>query len=107
MMIPVDLPNIGESYVCTYCERSITYDSHRNRPTRDHFIPRRGKGIVEKGKAPYRVICCQWCNSRKSNLVFNSIDEVRAFIKTCTPPKNLDPMNPGNYDPKLMRESRS
>jgi hypothetical protein len=28
------------------------------------------------------VICCQPCNSRKSDMVFSSIEEVREFIRS-------------------------
>ena len=76
----------GDSYVCAYCDRTIKYDHHRNRPTRDHFIP---KSKLLKGQKTKFVVCCQWCNSRKSDKVFSSIEEARTYIASCKPPKIL------------------
>jgi hypothetical protein len=74
----------GESYVCTYCRRTIKWDHHRSRPTKDHFIP---KSKLLKGSKTEFVLCCQWCNSRKSDKVFSSIEEARQYIASRKPPR--------------------
>jgi hypothetical protein len=74
----------GDTYVCTYCARSIKWDHHRSRPTRDHFIP---KSKLEKGRKTEFVLCCQWCNSRKSDKEFATIEEARLYIASRRPPK--------------------
>jgi 5-methylcytosine-specific restriction endonuclease McrA len=70
---------LGDSYTCTYCLRVITWDHHRTRPTKDHFFPKSRKDLLLGAKTPF-VICCQPCNSRKSDHIFSSIEEVRVFI---------------------------
>jgi 5-methylcytosine-specific restriction endonuclease McrA len=69
----------GDSYTCTYCLKAIKWDHHRTRPTKDHFIPKSKEKLL-MGAKPTFVICCQPCNSRKSDKVFSSIDKVREFI---------------------------
>ena len=59
--------------------RVINWDHHRTRPTKDHFIPKSKKQLL-MGSKPIFFICCQPCNSRKSDNVFSSIEEVREFI---------------------------
>jgi 5-methylcytosine-specific restriction endonuclease McrA len=76
----------GDSYRCTYCLRVIKYDHHRSRPTRDHFIPR---SKLLKGSKTEFVLCCQWCNSRKSDKEFATIEEAREYIASRRPPKIL------------------
>jgi 5-methylcytosine-specific restriction endonuclease McrA len=74
----------GDAYTCTYCLRTITWDHHRSRPTQDHFIP---KSKLLKGDKTEFVLCCQWCNSRKSDKVFESIEAARVYIASRRPPK--------------------
>ena len=69
----------GDSYTCTYCLQVIKWDHHRTRPTRDHFFPKSKKKLLMGVKTTF-IICCQPCNSRKSDKVFSSIEEVREFI---------------------------
>lgn len=69
----------GESYTCSYCLQVIQWDHHRSRPTRDHFFPKSKRQLLMGAKTPY-VLCCQPCNSRKSDRIFSSIEEVREFI---------------------------
>ena len=71
----------GDSYTCTYCLQVIKWDHHRTRPTKDHFFPKSKKKML-MGAKPIFVICCQPCNSRKSDKVFSSIEEVREFIRS-------------------------
>ena len=71
--------NFGDSYTCTYCLQVIHWDHHRTRPTRDHFFPKSKKKLLMGAKTTF-IICCQPCNSRKSDKVFSSIEEVREFI---------------------------
>jgi 5-methylcytosine-specific restriction endonuclease McrA len=73
--------NFGDSYTCTYCLQVIKWDHHRTRPTRDHFFPKSKKKQLNGVKTTF-VICCQPCNSRKSDNVFSSIEEARKFITT-------------------------
>ena len=73
--------NFGDSYTCTYCLQVIHWDHHRTRPTRDHFFPKSKKNLLIGGKTTF-IICCQPCNSRKSDKVFSSIEEVREFIRS-------------------------
>ena len=70
---------LGDSYTCAYCLQVIKWDHHRTRPTKDHFFPKSKKKML-MGAKPIFVICCQPCNSRKSNKVFSSIEKVREFI---------------------------
>ena len=72
---------LGVSYTCSYCLRVIQWDHHRTRPTNDHFIPKSKKTLL-MGKKTTFVICCQPCNSRKSDKVFSSIEDVREFIRS-------------------------
>src|SRR6476646_9609739 len=72
---------VGDSYTCTYCLQVIKWDHHRTRPTKDHFFPKSKKKML-MGAKPIFVICCQPCNSRKSDKVFSSIEEVREFIRS-------------------------
>ena len=74
----------GDSYTCTYCLQTIKWDHHRSRPTRDHFIPK--SKLLKDHKTEF-VLCCQWCNSRKSDKVFSSIEEAREYIASRKPPK--------------------
>src|SRR5262249_5215670 len=69
----------GDSYTCSYCLRVIQWDHHRTRPTRDHFFPKSKRKLLLGIKTSF-VICCQPCNSRKSDKVFSSIEAVREFI---------------------------
>jgi 5-methylcytosine-specific restriction endonuclease McrA len=71
--------NFGDSYTCTYCLQVIHWDHHRTRPTKDHFFPKSKKKLLMGAKTTF-IICCQPCNSRKSDKVFSSIEEVREFI---------------------------
>src|SRR6266478_6629021 len=71
--------NFGDSYTCTYCLQEIKWDHHRTRPTRDHFFPRSKKKLLMGAKTTF-IVCCQPCNSRKSDKVFTSIEEVREFM---------------------------
>src|ERR1700757_541680 len=73
---------LGDSYTCTYCLQVIKWDHHRTRPTKDHFFPKSRKKLLMGAKTTF-VICCQPCNSRKSDKVFSSIEEVREFIASC------------------------
>jgi 5-methylcytosine-specific restriction endonuclease McrA len=70
---------LGDSYTCSYCLKLIKWDHHRTRPTKDHFIPKSKKNLL-MGAKPTFVICCQPCNSRKSDKVFPSIEKVREFL---------------------------
>jgi len=63
---------VGDSYTCTYCLQVIKWDHHRTRPTKDHFFPKSKKKMLMGAKTIF-VICCQPCNSRKSDKVFSSI----------------------------------
>src|SRR6476660_9813819 len=72
---------LGDSYTCTYCLKVIHWDHHRTRPTKDHFFPKSKKELLMGAKTTF-VICCQPCNSRKSDKLFSSIEEVREFIRT-------------------------
>src|SRR5262247_1817248 len=72
---------VGDSYTCTYCLQVIKWDHHRTRPTKDHFFPKSKKEML-MGAKPIFVICCQPCNSRKSDKVFSSIEEVREFLRS-------------------------
>src|SRR5207248_1267190 len=72
---------LGDSYTCTYCLQVIKWDHHRTRPTKDHFFPKSKKKLLMGAKTTF-VICCQPCNSRKSDKVFSSIEEVREFIRS-------------------------
>src|SRR5262247_3938738 len=72
---------LGDSYTCTYCLQVIKWDHHRTRPTKDHFFPK-SKKKMQMGAKKIFVICCQPCNSRKSDKVFSSIEEVREFIRS-------------------------
>src|SRR6476661_1989343 len=72
---------LGDSYTCTYCLQVIHWDHHRTRPTKDHFFPKSKKELLNGAKTTF-VICCQPCNSRKSDKVFSSIEEVREFIRS-------------------------
>ena len=80
---------LGDSYACAYCLEVITWDHHRTRPTKDHFFP---KSKLLRGAKTIFVICCQPCNSRKSDKVFSSIEEVREFIASRKKPvrHNID-----------------
>src|SRR5436309_8179564 len=69
----------GDSYMCSYCLQVINWDHHRTRPTKDHFFPKSKKKLLMGGKTIF-IICCQPCNSRKSDKVFSSIEDVREFI---------------------------
>ena len=71
---------LGDSYTCSYCLRVIKWDHHRTRPTKDHFFPKSKKQLLMGTKTSF-VLCCQPCNSRKSDKVFSSIEEVREFIE--------------------------
>ena len=71
--------NFGDSYTCTYCLQVINWDHHRTRPTKDHFFPKSKKKLLKGAKTIF-IICCQPCNSRKSDKLFSSIEEVREFI---------------------------
>jgi 5-methylcytosine-specific restriction endonuclease McrA len=73
--------SFGDSYTCGYCLEVIKWDHHRTRPTKDHFFPKSKKKLLSGAKTSF-VICCQPCNSRKSDKIFSSIEEVREFIKT-------------------------
>src|SRR5215510_7773449 len=66
---------------CTYCLQLIKWDHHRTRATKDHFFPKSKKKMLMGAKTSF-VICCQPCNSRKSDKVFSSIEEVREFIRS-------------------------
>src|SRR5579862_1952189 len=70
---------LGDSYTCSYCLKVIKWDHHRTRPTKDHFFPKSKKKLLMGVKTPF-IICCQPCNSRKSDKVFSSIEQVREFI---------------------------
>src|SRR6516164_3993655 len=72
---------LGDFYTCSYCLRVIKWDHHRTRPTKDHFFPKSKKQLLMGAKTSF-VLCCQPCNSRKSDKVFSSIEEVREFIKS-------------------------
>ncbi len=72
---------LGDFYTCSYCLRVIKWDHHRTRPTMDHFFPKSKKQLLMGAKRSF-VLCCQPCNSRKSDKVFSSIEEVREFIKS-------------------------
>jgi 5-methylcytosine-specific restriction endonuclease McrA len=72
---------LGDFYTCSYCLRVIKWDHHRTRPTKDHFFPKSKKQLLMGAKTSF-VVCCQPCNSRKSDKVFSSIEEVREFIKS-------------------------
>jgi len=76
---PSRFMNLGDSYTCAYCLQVIKWDHHRTRPTRDHFFPKSKKKLLMGAKTTF-VICCQPCNSRKSDNVFSSIEEARKFI---------------------------
>ncbi|OLC34110.1 MAG: hypothetical protein AUG08_06795 [Acidobacteria bacterium 13_1_20CM_2_55_15] len=82
---------LGDSYTCAYCLQVITWDHHRTRPTKDHFFPKSKKKVLEGAKTIF-VICCQPCNSRKSDKLFSSIEEVRKFITSRKKPvrPNID-----------------
>ncbi len=69
----------GDSYTCSYCLQVIKWDHHRTRPTKDHFFPKSKKKLLNGAKTTF-VICCQPCNSRKSDKIFSSIEEAREFI---------------------------
>jgi 5-methylcytosine-specific restriction endonuclease McrA len=71
--------SVGDSYTCTYCLQVIKWDHHRTRPTKDHFFPKSKRKLVGGAKTTF-VICCQPCNSRKSDKIFSSIRQVREFI---------------------------
>src|SRR5437773_3959836 len=71
--------NFGDFYICTYCLQVIRWDHHRTRPTKDHFFPKSKKKLLMGVKTTI-IICCQPCNSRKSDKVFSTIEEVREFI---------------------------
>ena len=73
--------NFGDSYTCSYCLQVIKWDHHRTRPTKDHFFPKSKKKLLMGTKTSF-IICCQPCNSRKSDKVFSSIEEVREFINS-------------------------
>ncbi len=77
---------LGDSYTCAYCLKVIRWDHHRTRPTKDHFVPRSKKDLLKAAKNVF-VICCQPCNSRKSDHVFSSIEEVREFIRSRKKPE--------------------
>src|SRR3989442_11429966 len=81
----------SDSYTCAYCLQVITWDHHRTRPTKDHFFPKSKKKVLEGAKTIF-VICCQPCNSRKSDKLFSSIEEVRKFITSRKKPvrPNID-----------------
>jgi 5-methylcytosine-specific restriction endonuclease McrA len=72
---------LGDSYTCAYCLKVIHWNHHRTRPTKDHFFPKSKKQLLNGAKTSF-VICCQPCNSRKSDKVFSSIEEVRDFIRS-------------------------
>jgi len=72
---------LGDFYTCSYCLQVIKWDHHRTRPTKDHFFPKSKKQLLMGAKTPF-VLCCQPCNSRKSDKVFSSIEEVREFIRS-------------------------
>jgi len=57
----------------------IHWDHHRTRPTKDHFFPKSKR--LKDVKTTF-ILCCQPCNSRKSDKVFSSIEEVREFIRS-------------------------
>ena len=88
----------GDSYTCTYCLQVIKWDHHRTRPTRDHFFPKSKKKLLMGAKTIF-IICCQPCNSRKSDKVFSSIEKVREFITSRK--EALRPLTP------VIDESRS
>ena len=83
--------NFGDSYTCTYCLQVIHWDHHRTRPTKDHFFPKSKKALLMGAKTTF-VVCCQPCNSRKSDKLFSSIEEVQKFIasRKKTPESNFD-----------------
>ena len=68
----------GDSYTCSYCLQVIKWDHHRARPTKNHFFPKSKKKLLMGAKTTF--ICCQPCNSRKSDKVFSSVEEVRELI---------------------------
>src|SRR5437667_12053653 len=71
--------NFGDFYICTYCLQVIKWDHHRTRPTKDHFFPKSKKKLLMGVETTF-IICCQPCNSRKSDKVFSSVEEVREFV---------------------------
>jgi len=71
----------GDSYTCSHCLQVIRWDHHRSRPTKDHFFPKSKRKLLLGIKTSF-VICCQPCNSLKSDKVFSSIDAVREFIES-------------------------
>jgi pyoverdine/dityrosine biosynthesis protein Dit1 len=66
-------------FLYLYCLQVIHWDHHRTRPTRDHFVPKSKKKLPDGAKTTF-VICCQPCDSRKSDKIFSSIEEAREFI---------------------------
>src|SRR5206468_5831148 len=71
----------GDFYICTYCLQVIHWDHHRTRPTKDHFFPKSKKKLLTGVKTTI-IICCHPCNSRKSDKVFSTSEEVREDRKS-------------------------
>src|ERR1043165_5581737 len=68
-LLAVGSLKFGDSYTCTYCLQVIRWDHHRTRPTKDHFFPKNKKNLLMSAKTEV-IMCCQHCNSRKSDKVF-------------------------------------
>lgn len=57
---------------CTYCDEPL-----KEKYDHDHFIPRSKGGKHEGNKFPV----CSTCNFEKGALVFESINQVRVFVR--------------------------
>lgn len=59
---------------CSYCDKKLKF----REATIDHFVPQNSGGETD---AVNCVICCDWCNGVKANIVFDSIEQASEYLK--------------------------
>jgi len=70
-----------DNYICAYCEKDLYKDflAGNGKITVDHFIPYIGRGEAEINNL---FTACKKCNCSKYSKLFNSIEEVREYLKS-------------------------
>jgi 5-methylcytosine-specific restriction endonuclease McrA len=70
---------IRDKFICQYCgEDGLASIENWRNSSIDHFIPLVNGGTYELDNL---VTACSYCNSLKHGKKFNSIDDVKKFIK--------------------------
>lgn len=70
----------SQGHACLYCERtfgSYTADDREIKLQWDHMVP--WSHSMDNHGHNFAAVC-QFCNQRKSNLMFQTVDEVRAYV---------------------------